>query len=123
MLPIILPATKIMVKSDKEGRVVTTISFSCIPLRPIVPSHVCVDFEIIGVEKKIPGNDTETVSVLKKWSKDGVINACCFSEIAEPSRLNLPEFAAGQELILVVRNIYADFRMFTCAWLVQEKGS
>jgi hypothetical protein len=121
--PVIIPAPRLKLDGCQEGRVVVSITFNCVPIRPVVPSNICVDFDIVGVEKKISLDD-EAVSVLKKWPKDGVINAVCFSEIAPPSRLHLPQFAAGQELILVVRNIYNNSpRTFTCAWLVHEVGS
>ena len=120
--PVILPTQRLCVDGFKEARIVTPITFRCVPLRPIIPSYICVDFDVVGVEKNIPGDEKSTEPAKKRWANDVGVPACCFSESSVLElRMKLSELAVGHELILVVKNLQKAPRQFACGWLVDEK--
>jgi hypothetical protein len=117
---VIIPTLSLKIDGHSNGRVVAPITFRCIPLRPIIPSYYCLDFEVVGIEKKI-SDDEKPVNLVSKWAKGALLPCSCFSE-ANPFdfRLNLSEFAVGHELILIVTNIERTPRYFACGWLVHQ---
>ena len=119
MIPILLPGGRVLVEGAQEGRVVTKIPHACRPLRPLIPAICGVDFDLVGLERKTPG---QTGDVKRLWDDDVSMPAVVFSEMFSTLfELDVPSFLRGDELILVVKNLNPGPRQFACAWLVKDE--
>ena len=119
MIPILLPGGRVLVEEAQEGRVVAKIPYACRPLRPSIPAICGVDFDLVGLERKTPG---QTGDVKSLWESHVSMPAIVFSETFNTLfDLDVPSFLRGDELILVVKNISPGRRQFACAWLVKDE--
>lgn len=124
MTPVALPAELLLVPGSAIAKIVTKISFPCRPLRPIVPLVHALDFHVVGVEKvKDPKRSGQQTQITRMWPEGKSMPAICFSEAYDRLNfeLDVGKFMAGEDLVLLVKNICPATRQFACGWLVEDE--